>query len=154
MAGFVAGCSGGEPAPTASSNYFDGLDGAVVAEVLANPVAMRKVAEEPTSTRSSMAQGIVRNFEQCRTAFQAYQSWLTTGVVPAPPQLSDPAEPIEPSNAAVVQSARMISDALDSGDPGGLRHFLTGNGSCGQWIPAEPGDLKGQTIKAAVESLG
>jgi len=65
-----------------------------------------------------------------------------------------PDQPVEPSNATTVMAHETITRALESGDPQPLRQFLVGEGTCGQWIPAEPGDVSGPTIADEVQGLG
>lgn len=142
----------GVPAPT-TSDVFDGLDPAVVAEVMDDPVAWGKVLDEDDATRRSMAQGIVRNFQQCRAAYAAYRSWLTDGPPPAVPDVSVPAHPLEPADTAIRNTQVRIEDAITSGDPALLRDLLVGDARCGEWIPAEARDRDGGTIADAVRTL-
>lgn len=140
-------------APTAASEVFDGLDPLVVEEVMDDPVAWGKVLDEDDATRESMAQGIVRNFEQCRGAYEAYQAWVTDGPPPAVPETSAPSRPLEPAHTAIEQTQTLIEDAIAAGDPGLLRDVLVGEARCGEWIPAKAGDRDGPMIAEAVRAL-
>lgn len=138
----------------AGSEAFDGLDPAVVDEVMQNPVAWGKVQEEDEQTRASMAQGVVRNFVQCRGAYDAYRSWVTTGTTPDVPVMDAASHPLEPAATAIEQSQAYIEAAISSGEPARLRDFLVGEARCGEWIPVEPGKPDGPTIEDAVGALG
>lgn len=146
-----ASCS--PPVPTADADVFEGLDPATVAEVIDDPVAWGKVLDEDDPTRTSMAQGIVRNFLQCRGAYEAYRTWVVDGTTPDVPEPSRPTRPIEPAQAAIARSQTFIEDAIASGDPAQLRDFLVGEARCGEWIPVTAGDRDGPTIAEAVRDL-
>ncbi len=146
----LSACSG-DADVSEDASHFEGLDREVVAEVLSDPVAAQKIEEEPEETKASMAQGIVRNYEVCRAAFRAYHEWTTTGRAPELAPIPVPASPEEPSNEAVARDYSSVKAAILSGEPQQLRTRLTAEGSCGQWIPAEPGDREGPTIKEAIE---
>ena len=145
----VASCSGATMSPTAS--YFKGLDGAVVDEVLANPVAIQKIEETPSAEQASMAQGIVMNFITCRQGLRAFEEWRLTGRVPTLGPFPQPESPTEPSYTSNRTQYDVMSDALDSGEIDRLVFVLTANGSCGQWIPANPGEPGGPTVQDLVE---
>lgn len=149
----VAACSGNADASVESvdARVFAGLDPVVVQEVLDNPIAMGKINEEPEDSRESMAQGIVRNFEVCRDAAAFYSEWLGTGEKPDLAPLPVPEDPREPSNSAWDADYGLLTAAADSGDPQLVRDWLTLVGSCGQWIPATPGDVNGPTIAEVIE---
>lgn len=149
----VAGCAASGDVESDSSIY-DGLDRAVVEEVLANPSARGKIDSMSEDVRESMAQAIVRNFIQCRDAFDLYTTWVTVGELPALPELSEPTEPIEPGNEAIVSDRRYIEDALASGEPDNLKGFLVGEGRCGEWIPADPENPDGPLIADEVLQVG
>ena len=148
----LAGCGGDDLTP--ESDTFAGVDPAVVAEVRESPVAWGKVEQEDEATRASLAQGIARNFVQCRAAFGAYESWVTTGQTPPVPELPSVTHPLEPGNSALESDHAFVEAAIASGEPGKLRDFLVGEARCGEWIPAEPGAVDGPTIEDAVEELG
>jgi hypothetical protein len=146
----VVGCGG--DVPSADAEHFQGLDPAVVTEVLTNPIARQKIEEEPSPTRESMAQGIVINFILCRDAFRVYREWINTG---SPPDLARPpvpTRPREPSSSDLESYYALFEDAIDSGELERLRFVLTAEGSCGRWIPAVPGDSSGPTIMDAIEA--
>jgi len=136
---------------SADAKHFQGLDPAVVAEVLTNPVARQKIEEEPSATRESMAQAIVINFILCRDAFRVYRDWINTGRAPdlAPPPL--PTNPRDPSFSGLESYYGLFESAIDSGELERLRFVLTAEGSCGRWIPAVPGDSSGPTIMDSIE---
>ncbi|RNL60583.1 hypothetical protein EFK50_19905 [Nocardioides marmoriginsengisoli] len=154
-AAFAAGCGSDEPASLrADAPVFQGLDGKVVAEVLANPDASRKIAEEETdSARDSMAQGIVINFVTCREVAAAYRSWLTTGVRPELAPVPAVRSPQEPSYTDARGIREHLVARILSGDPSQLRAYLEGPSSCGHWIPAVPGDVSGPTIEDSLKEV-
>lgn len=151
LVALTAGCAGG-PDLSADSTTFDGLDPAVVAEVRASDVAWGKVETEPERTRASMAQGIARNYVQCRAAYEAYASWVATGQVPPVPAIPEVAAALEPANTAIVRAQADIAGAVEAGDPAALRDFLVGEARCGEWIPVDPEDPSA-TIADAVRAL-
>ena len=134
------------------SEVFSGLDPVVVSEVFANTVAQQRIAEEPPETRESMAQGITRNFIVCRDAYRAYDDWIHTGTAPELEPLPIPTSPREPSSSDWTKSYQSLQDRVSSGEVQQLREWLTATGSCGQWIPATPGDVSGPTISDAIEA--
>lgn len=146
----VAGCALGVPL-SVDADFFEGLDLAVVAEVLDNPVARQKIEEEPILTRASMAQGIVVNFILCRDALRVYQEWVNTGVAPNLEPPPTPTNPREPSYSSIDDYYAQFETSIDSGELDQLRLLLTAEGSCGQWIPARPRNAEGPTIKDVVE---
>lgn len=155
----TAGCSpdsGDERSnlPPTASEIFAGLDRPLVEEVLANPNASRKIAEEETeSARHSMAQGIVINFWTCRWVAGAYREWVTQGRRPDVPPVPRVGAPQEPSYGDALVIRDSLAARVASGDPSALREYLTGPSSCGHWIPAEPGDVSGPTIEDSLEDL-
>ncbi len=146
----VTGCDSAEPL-SVDASFFEGLDEVVVAEVLVNPVARQKIEEEPEDTKESMAQGIVINFVVCRDAFRVYEDWITRGVAPDLGPLPAPVSPREPSYTDWKTSYAQLETRLDSGELEQLRFWLTAEGSCGRWIPANPGEASGPTIRDVVE---
>lgn len=152
LAVVLTSCAG--PDLDAGSDVFDGLDPAVVAEVMANPVAWGKVQQEEEQTRGSMAQAIVRNFIQCRAAFDAYRSWVTTGTAPEVPEVDTASHPLEPGASAIEHAQTRIEAAIASGEPAQLKETLVGEARCGEWIPAEPGRPDGPTIEDALGAMG
>ena len=147
----IAGCTLEAPL-SVDAEYFEGLDVAVVAEVLNNPVGRQKIEDEPILTRGSMAQGIVINFITCRDALRVYQGWLNTGVAPDLEPLPIPTTPLEPSFSGNQIQYGLFETGINSGELDQLRSSLTAEGSCGQWIPAVPGALDGPTVKDVVEA--
>lgn len=146
----VVGACASSKAVSADASYFDGLDQDVVAEVLADPVARQKIDEEPEDTRASMAQGITINYVVCRDALRVYQDWLSTGSASELAPLPVPVSPMQPSYSDWEASFAGLEARLDSGELEQLRFWLTAEGSCGQWIPAHPGEPSGPTIKDVV----
>jgi hypothetical protein len=147
--GLLLGACSGDEEPTADAEYFAGLDRTVVAEVLKNPVAQERVSGDSQEDKEMRLQGSVINFIVCRDLHRVYKTWLSTGTAPKPNPLPTPSKPrIDWANefSAVLQAA-------ESGDPDNLRQVLTGPGTCGEWIPANPGDTSGQTIKDAIEAM-
>jgi hypothetical protein len=146
----VSGCAETDPLDV-DSPVFAGLDQAVVEEVLDNPAATQKINEEPESTRASMAQGIVRNFLVCRDAYETYEGWITTGIRPELAPLPTPDNPEEPSNGDWATAYSALEDRVASGESDQLREWLTAEGSCGAWIPADPDQADGPTIRDAID---
>jgi hypothetical protein len=109
---------------------------------------MQGVWGEP---EESLAQASVRNMIFCREELHIYQGWAATGQPPAITPGPVPAHPLEPGSAAIVQDYTRLKAAVRSGDPRQLQVELTGNGSCGQWVPATPGDPSGPTIAQVVK---
>lgn len=134
---------------------FEGLPPAVVAEVLENPDASRKILEEETaSARDSMAQGIAINFITCREVAAGYRSWVTDGIRPTLKPVAKVGAEKQPSygDAQVVRDH--LESLIASGDPSQLKATLEGPSSCGHWIPAEPGDVSGPTIEDSLKGIG
>lgn len=154
LVSLVAACSPTSSTTTldASNRAFEGLDSEVVGEVLTNPVALKKLQEEPVETKESSAQGMVRNFIWCRALYGAYLEWQNTGVRPAAPALARPANPLDPSDADWKQTYPEWSEVFRSGDIDTLRADLVDDSYCGVWVPAKPGDVSGPTIADAVAS--
>lgn len=151
LTGCIGASAAEDPFDPGAAIYV-GLDPAVVAEVLESPVARQKLVEEPPETRASLGQGMVRNFLVCRDALRVYQTWLATGQQPDLAPLPTVENPVEPSNAHWIEDFSRLDQLLDSGDPDRLRTWLTGKGSCGQWISAVPGDPGGPTIADVIEA--
>ncbi len=150
----LSACGSGDDSVAASSDALKGLDTAIVSEVLANPVALERINGETGSRKSGMAQGIVRNFIVCRSAFDVYNDWRLTGTPSDLVTNPEPANPVEPSNKDFADYYQRIAGAVTSGDILIFREWLTGEGSCGQWIPSEPGDPNSPTIRDAIETSG
>lgn len=144
-----SGCSSdGDAGVGTDSAAFAGIDGDVAREVLSNPVSSAKIEEETTeSSRASMAQGIALNFIMCRSTAQLYQDWVRTGVAPELPAVPTVDEPQQPAYDDTLLTQERLGDLIASGDPAELLGFLTGESSCGHWIPATPGDVSGPTIE-------
>ncbi len=132
----VAGCSGAGQL-TVDDSAFQGLDAAVVREVLSTPVTVAKIEEEPAATQVSLVQGLVRNVELCRAFAGALDQWQRTGVAPEVPSLAVPAHPVDPEDWANYQG--YYDDALASGDVDNLRAALTNSSACGAWVTTQPG---------------
>lgn len=146
----LAGCGSGEL--SAGDRVFDGLDQKVVQEVLAFPGAQQNVAGLPKADKASMWQGMVGAFVMCRQFLQTYETWRDTGV---PPETHlTPTAPSHPEDSfADVQTLyEYFSGLVEAGDIGDFRTALTGDGSCGQWIPATPGGS--QTIAEVIRAEG
>ncbi|MDR3202281.1 MAG: hypothetical protein LBT54_04015 [Bifidobacteriaceae bacterium] len=92
------------------------------------------------------------NFDVCRSVYRTHNKWIITGVRPELGPPPEPAHPVEPSySAGEWEPENLLEPAMESGDPQGLRDYLTSNGSCGQWIPLTPNDSGGPTIADAIE---
>ena len=134
------------------ADHFAGLDPAVVGEVLDNPAVRQSIIEEESdAAKESRAQGVVINFMTCRDALRVYQGWVNTGVAPSLEPLPIPTNPREPSFSAITADYAMYEAAIASGELEQLRFQLTAEGSCG-WIPANPGDPGGPTVRDVIEA--
>ena len=144
-----AGCSG-SILSSPDSDVFQGLDPAVVSEILENPTVRTKIERRPKEDQPGLAQGIAINFIVCRDMLHDYQQWQNTGIAPTLRPLPRPSNP-DPLTADHWELRYIdIKESIESGDPEQLRDFLTGEGSCGEWIPAQPGDISGPTIEDVV----
>jgi hypothetical protein len=142
----LGGCSGDEPA---DATYFAGLDPAVVTEVLQNPAVQERIQGDSREDREMRLQGSVINFVVCRDLLRVYRTWVTTGAAPEPAPLPAPEDP----RADWRTEFSHVLRAAGSGDPDQLRQALTGEGTCGSWIPATPGQPAGPTIEDAIRAL-
>lgn len=150
----VTACGNSGTTVTADDPVLAGLDPALVQEVLNNPSAkqnLQDTRDDEAATRS-LAQGMVTNFSDCRTAARLYQSWKRTAKAPALPSFVTPSSPVEPANWGMKQFRSEVKSALDSGDPQNLVGLITGESSCGEWIPATPGDVNGPTIAQSLKN--
>lgn len=152
----AASCSSetGKPEkPSATSQVFAGLDSGLVREVLSNPRAIENAGFTETEAESdSLWQGMVRNFATCRSAYEGYASWRTTGEAPSWKPPPRPANPREPSNKDSNQFDQDVSKAFASGDPANVEKLIVGEGSCGAWIPAQANKPGGPTIEQAIRA--
>ena len=145
----LTGCSG-SILSSPDADVFQGLDPTVVSEVLANPTARAKIEGWPKEDQPGLAQGITMSFIVCRDLLKDYQQWQQTGIPPTLKPLPQPTNP-DPLTAEHWELRYLaIKETIESGDPKQLRDFLTGNPSCGEWIPAQPGDISGPTIEDIV----
>ena len=145
----LAGCSD-SILSSPDADVFQGLDPTVVSEVLANPAARAKIETEPKEGQPGLAQGIVMNFIVCRDLLKDYQQWQQTGIAPTLKPLPRPTNPDPLTDEDWELSYLDIKESIESGDPEELRDLLTGNPSCGEWIPAQPGDISGPTIEDVI----
>lgn len=140
----MAGCGPDQMATDAI--HFEGLDTAVAAEVLSHPRAQRFI-DQGGDMKPNIAQAITLNFILCRDAMRAYQEWISTGL---PPTLDPMPEPVHPQQYAYSDARNdynTYEQSIQSGDPQVLLSLITGQYTCGRWIPARPGDLSGPTIE-------
>jgi hypothetical protein len=143
----LGGCSNDDP--SATDDYFAGLDPAVVSEVLANPVAQDRIKGDTPQDREMRLQGMAMSFMVCRDLYRVYETWVTTGQAPQPAPLPTPEDPRADWQFEFGSQLR----AVESGDPDQLRQVLTGPGTCGEWIPTTPGQASGPTIEDSVRAL-
>lgn len=146
----LVACSSTGGGLSAGASYFQGLPSSVVAEALANPSLRQNMEGVTGGALQSLAQAAVRNMIFCREELHVYQRWIATGQPPAIARGPVPAHPLEPGNAAIVRDYASLSAAVRSGETSELQTALTDNGSCGQWVPATPGDTSGPTIAQVV----
>lgn len=147
----IYGCSGDDQLTT-DAPFFRGLDPAVVAEVLAHPHHAQVLRSEGAE-RDSQAQARVILFSVCRDAFQAYRRWLSTGQAPTLEPLPRPEQPLEPGYPAWQEEYERLQDIVATGDPDGLRRWISSEGGCGTHVPARPGDVGGPTVSQAVAGV-
>lgn len=135
-----------DPSPEAA--YFDGLPRATVEEVLANPAAKEMIRYPITpEKRQQLWQGMTLNFIFCRQMLGYYDTWKTTGTQPTdfPRPSALPTHPVP----AVITQMYVDYRSYREASTEGLARFkwmMLLDGSCGQWIPAKPGDHTGPTI--------
>lgn len=132
--------------PSPDAPFFRGLPTEVVAEVLSNSNAQANVDILRPDERAHMWQGMAINFTFCRQEFSAYQTWVTTGVRPPAPVFTPPSQPVGDMLAAWNRDYAALRRLIESGDAATVARDLTGDASCGNWIPARPGDTSGPTI--------
>lgn len=132
--------------PSPDSPFFRGLPPAVVDEVLANSSAQANVDILAPEERAHMWQGMVVNFTFCRQQFGAYEAWKASGVRPPAPVFTPPSQPVGDMLADWNSYYSSLRQLIESGDAADLASDLTGDASCGNWIPARPGDTNGPTI--------
>lgn len=126
--------------------HFEGLDPEVVAEVLSHP-RDRLFIDRSENRKPNIAQAITLNFILCRDAMRVYRQWTSTGI---PPAFAPMPEPVHPQQYAYSDARDEYNDynqAIQSGDPQVLLSLITGQQTCGAWIPARPGELSGPTIE-------
>lgn len=140
----VVGCAGGSVFDP-DARHFDGLDPAVVAEVLSNPVERSRIERQSSDLQKRLAQVRVINFIMCRDVLRVYQEWLKTGYVS---ELRDlPAPTYEEEGFYTWDNEyKRIENILATGSIDELRKRLTQQTSCGQGVPYQPGDISGPTI--------
>lgn len=156
--GVLAGCSGvtdlGAVVITPDNEALEGLDSAVATEMLANPIAMERLRDEQgRAAKESLAQGMAINFSVCRDVFRVYEGWLNSGTPPELEPLPRPVSPRQPAMQAWNSSYLDLQKRVASGEADRLKDFLTGEASCGEWIPAIAGDRFGPSIEEAVRDL-
>lgn len=136
------------------SKIFAGLPRELVEEVLANPVAISNTQGLERHDVEKLWQGQAINFMMCREFLVVYQEWVTTGQ--PPPELPEIATTAYRSEAFTNMSSMydLYNNLVTAGNIDEFRFALTGDGTCGEWIPAEPSDINGKTIADAVKSLG
>lgn len=145
----VPACSSEEA--VAASTYA-GLDQTLVAEATTNANFVDRLAEQPDDTKAGLAQGMVINFAVCRQLLHAYGQLVTTGSADPLPALPKPTSPSEFSYEWWVKDHASMTTAVANRDVDAVRRWLTGDGSCGEWVPAAPGNP--ETISERVAQLG
>lgn len=140
---FLVGCASDDVFDP-EARHFVGLDPAVVAEVLSNPVERSRIERE-SPDQKNLAQVRVINFIMCRDVLRVYQEWLKTGYVN---ELRDlPAPTYEEEGFYTWDyDYESYKNILETGSIDELRESLTQEPSCGRSVPYQPGDISGPTI--------
>jgi len=150
----VAGCSGGPVVLSPDGDYFDGLDPALVAEVLGNPTSKWVIGSFEGEEQEQVAQGSVVNYGYCREMLRVYQEWTITGVRP---ELEPPRMPDSPRGDLAYWWGLTRAEAEDLLASGDIEQWRLGlanpNGNCAH-VPAKPGDISGPTIAEVVKGAG
>jgi len=152
----VSGCgtSQGANALDPHADHFKGLDPAVVAEVIADPIAVERISTwEPATDRSASAQATVIARILLRDACDVYVQWRDQGEPRPLAPLPVPEYPDADTMAMVERDVVNFQAAVDSGDIGELRHLLTEvyNGTAD--IPADPHQPHGPSIYDVVSGV-
>jgi len=157
----VAGCSSGPVVLSPDGDYFEGLDPAVVEEVLASPVAVSQINQDCLAEEDyeRSGQAVVLRYTYCRELLRVYEEWLTTGTqpewhsptMPTFPRVGTAGYPIDEGWDLILD---YTEEVLASGDIELLRFELVNpNGTCAP-DPAKPGDINGPTIADVVKGMG
>lgn len=148
-------CGGGEKDFSADAPMFKGLPPTNVEEALANPHVQSSIdlPYPDPAERESVVQAEVRNMIFCREALRVYQGWIQTGEPPAISPGPMPDDPLEPGNSAMIHDYANLKRAANSGEPSQVAALIGGAATCGDWVPATPGDVQGSTISEVVQGL-
>ena len=140
---FLVGCASDDVFDP-NARHFVGLDPAVVAEVLSNPVEHSRI-EGKSSDSKNLAQVRVIHFIMCRDVLRVYQEWLKTGYVTELRELPKPTYK-EEGFYTWDYDYEKFEKVLATGSIDELREQLTQELSCGRSVPHQPGDISGPTI--------
>lgn len=118
----VAACGAGAPDHLQpDSPALAGLPQDVVQERLADPELLETVDSAPEGERVLMTQLNVSSTVFCRDVVTARDAWLLSGTRPQTPAVARPDHPEDGFDEFMDGWVSMVDDAVDSGDPDGLR---------------------------------
>ena len=140
---FLVGCASDDVFDP-EARHFVGLDPAVVAEVLSNPVERSRIERE-SSDQKNLAQVRVIHFIMCRDVLRVYREWLNTGYSSELRDLPKPTYKEEGFYSWDYDYER-FENILETGSIEELRKRLTLEPSCGRSVPYQLGDISGPTI--------
>ena len=141
---FIVGCANNNVFDP-DAEHFVGLDPAVVAEILSNPVERSRIESKPSDSQKNLAQVRVIAFIMCRDGLRVYQEWLNIGYANALREQPTPTYE-ERGDYTWDYDYENFEQSIASGNIEELRDRLTQEGSCGRSVPHQPGDISGPTI--------
>lgn len=139
--------------PSVNDPIYEGFDQSVVAETLTIPHLQAVLSQTEGDETLDYQQGFVFGIIDCRNAFVSYKAWLTTGTPGAFPTVKLPPSMRDIPKRDTEFRRKVVSSAISSGDPAQLKARLAGDGTCGEFVPVQPGDINGPTIEDAVLSM-
>lgn len=149
---FLVGCASNNVLDP-DAEHFAGLDPAVVAEVLSNPVERSRIERKSSDSQKNLAQVRVIAFIMCRDVLRVYQEWLNNGYAPNLREQPTPTYE-EEGDYTWDYDYENFEKSIASSNIEELRARLTQEGSCGRSVPHQPGDISGPTIADVVLGRG
>lgn len=149
---FLVGCASNNVLDP-DAEHFAGLDPAVVAEVLSNPIERSRIERKPSDSQKNLAQVRVIAFIMCRDVLRVYQEWLNSGYTHNLREQPTPTYK-EEGDYTWDYDYENFENSIASGNIEELRDRLTQEGSCGRSVPRQPGDIYGPTIADVVLGRG